>query len=385
MTAKYLKAVLYDGIIKNYYTSNGRTVKRLVKKGYLQSIRESGQKNPPAEDYPVDIVVTWVDGSDADWLREKEKYASAAENAPNDNTASRYRNWDLFCFWFRALEKYAPWAGNVFLITAGHIPPWLNTGHPKLKIVRHEDFIPKEYLPTFSSIAIEMNLWRIKELSEHFIYFNDDTFLNVPVKKSDFFAGGVPKLVSLAKPLRSRPRNSAHFYALFNNLGAINGKFKIRDVMREHPEKWFSHVFKERLKFNSDTYRLGYLTGMTFTHLPIPMRKSSVRDCCEFFREEYEISCMERFRSSKCCNLQLFSLWEMVHNTFEPVEEKYFGYYLSVTMRTVPDLEKKLADPSVRCTCINDSDDADTDFDAIVKAVRELMQNKLPEKSLFEA
>ena len=62
-----------------------------------------------------------------------------------------------------------------------HLPKWLKEEHPKLHIVRHEDFIPAEFLPTFSSHPIEWNFHRIEWLTENFVYFNDDMFL---IKKS---------------------------------------------------------------------------------------------------------------------------------------------------------------------------------------------------------
>ena len=58
---------------------------------------------------------------------------------------------------------------------------WLNTKHPKLNIVCHEDFIPQKFLPTFNSHTIEWNFHRIPGLTEQFVYFNDDMFLLKPV------------------------------------------------------------------------------------------------------------------------------------------------------------------------------------------------------------
>ena len=47
--------------------------------------------------------------------------------------------------------------------------------------MRHEDYLPDEYRPAFSSHPIELNLHRIKGLSERFVYFNDDMYLLRPV------------------------------------------------------------------------------------------------------------------------------------------------------------------------------------------------------------
>ena len=47
----------------------------------------------------------------------------------------------------------------------------------KLRWITHKEFMPKEYLPTYNSAAIELNLHRIEGLSENYLYFNDDVYL----------------------------------------------------------------------------------------------------------------------------------------------------------------------------------------------------------------
>jgi hypothetical protein len=99
-------------------------------------------------------------------------------------------------YFFRGVEKFAPWVNNVFFVTFGHYPTWLNLKHPKLKFIKHEDYIPKRYLPTFNSHTIELNYHRINELSNHFVYFNDDMFIINHMNQSDFFENGVPKHIA---------------------------------------------------------------------------------------------------------------------------------------------------------------------------------------------
>ena len=110
----------------------------------------------------IDFVITWVDGNDSAWREEKARYSGVS----GDQKKNRFRDWDILQYWFRGIEKFAAWVNCVYFVTWGHIPGWLNTDHPKLKIIRHEEFIPKEYLPTFNSHTIEFNLHRIQDLSE---------------------------------------------------------------------------------------------------------------------------------------------------------------------------------------------------------------------------
>ena len=148
----------------------------------------------------IDFVVTWVDGSDREWLAQKRKYLDAASSVSSSiaggeaNADCRYRDCGLLKYWFRAVEKFAPWANRVFFVTCGQKPDWLDESNPKLRLVNHEDYIPAEYLPTFHSDTIELNLHRIPDLSERFVLFNDDTFLLRPSTPDQFFHGGLPVL-----------------------------------------------------------------------------------------------------------------------------------------------------------------------------------------------
>ncbi|MFQ7768319.1 MAG: hypothetical protein ACLRIL_08645 [Fusicatenibacter saccharivorans] len=108
--------------------------------------------------------------------RPVKKQGKAAEEMI-DNSTSRYRDWDILKYWFRGVEKFAPWVNQIHFVTYGHVPDWLNEKHSKLHIVKHEDFIPQEFRPTFSSHPIEWNFHRIEWLTENFVYFNDDMFL----------------------------------------------------------------------------------------------------------------------------------------------------------------------------------------------------------------
>ena len=110
----------------------------------------------------IDIVITWVDGSDPIWLAEKVRYHpmySVEIQNGDANSDCRYRsNQDLLRYWFRLIEKNAPWVRKIHFITCGQKPVWLKEDHPKISLVYHNDYLPKEYLPTFNSNVNELNL-----------------------------------------------------------------------------------------------------------------------------------------------------------------------------------------------------------------------------------
>ena len=60
----------------------------------------------------IDFVLTWVDGSDPDWLAQRRNISLAGELTPGRaDTATG----DNLQYWFRGVEKFAPWVNkNIF-------------------------------------------------------------------------------------------------------------------------------------------------------------------------------------------------------------------------------------------------------------------------------
>ncbi|MCB0416534.1 MAG: Stealth CR1 domain-containing protein [Bdellovibrionaceae bacterium] len=139
----------------------------------------------------MDIVLLWVDGEDPEWLQRYRQFTGRDGNSAE--FVARYRESDELRYALRSLQKYAPWLGRIFLVHDDvQRPPWLVKEHEKLKLIPHSSFIPAEFLPTFSSYAIESFVHRIPGLSEEFICTNDDTFLIRPCLPTTFFRNGKP-------------------------------------------------------------------------------------------------------------------------------------------------------------------------------------------------
>lgn len=332
---------------------------------------------------PIDFVVTWVDGNDLSWREEKCKFENNIEKKGNGE--ERYRDWNQFMYWFRSIEKYAPWVRYVYLITWGHIPEWLNKECPKLKIINHQDYIPKKYLPTFSSIPIELNIYRISDLSEYFVYFNDDTLLSRPVKPEDFFDGGLPKYCALAIPTRNYEYNGPFSHQLFTVRGIINSRFDLRECIERNPEKWFSNVYGEDIKYNMFAYEENYLLGMFFSHLPTPFRKSTFKAVWNECGEELDNTCTHRFRTPEDVMHQIFSLWDIMNGNFSPVSKDYYGKKWGRLSDQYKEIDIALQKQKYRTICLNDSIDVTNEnFDRIRTAIDESLEKVFPDKSMFE-
>lgn len=363
-----------------------RKLKRERNSFYQKALRLSKraeQKVVSEEDYPVDFVVTWVDGNDPVWQAERNKYSGEAlEN--EDSSQERFREWGTFKYWFRSIEKNAPWVNCIYLVTYGHIPEWLNVDAPKLKVISHRDFIPEEYLPTFSSHTIEWNLWRIPGLSEHYVYFNDDMYLLNPVKKSDFFLNGLPRYTSIAQPMMTFNKMAAHRHARLNNLGIINSYFDIRRCMENHPEKWFNVQYAAMNKYNQLAYEDGYISGMYFNHLAAPYRKSAMLDFCNHYPDRVHETCVNRFRTSDDIMHQVVQMWEMFNGTFEPIGPTYYGQLISPIRNNIENAVKTIGGSSL-IVCINDHPGiSQEDFEYIKKRIIDALDQKFSEKSSFE-
>lgn len=171
-------------------------------------------------DFPIDVVYTWVDGTDPSWVERKRKALemNSGERMPEASVDDlRFVGHDELRYSLRALELYAPWVRHVYIVTDAQRPSWLREDSKWVSVVDHRDIAPKgTNLPTFNSQAIEANLHRIDGLSEHFLYLNDDMFLSSPIKPEVFFQGnGISSVflsrshVDIGEPVEGEPAPDA--------------------------------------------------------------------------------------------------------------------------------------------------------------------------------
>lgn len=132
----------------------------------------------------IDLVIPMVFPADPEWQRE---YARAT-GRPEAATNVRYRSWGTEELLIRCCKRYMPWLHRIHILLASEsqVQPWMKD-YPNLHIVFHRDFIPADYRPCFSSPCIEMFLHLIPEISDRFIYANDDMFPLSPLEPEDFF------------------------------------------------------------------------------------------------------------------------------------------------------------------------------------------------------
>ena len=145
---------------------------------------------------PIDAVIAWVDGSDPALAQKRNRYLRGPHRvAAQAVAATRFACSNEIRYCVLSILKFAPFIRNIFIVTDGQDPGLdqeIRTHFPErrhaIRIVDHKEIFEgyEEYLPTFNSISIGNMVWRIKGLSEHFVYFNDDVFLIRPVKPREW-------------------------------------------------------------------------------------------------------------------------------------------------------------------------------------------------------
>jgi len=157
--------------------------------------------NNDASQHPIDAVILWVDGNDEQHKEKILPYVKDKEKVATKSFRTRFDQVNEIKFTIDSIIKFAPFIRNIFIITDNQSPPFLTSKDSKSKyknvsIVDHSVIFDgyTKYLPTFNCRPIETCMYRIPNLAEHFIYFNDDFFLINNTKPTDFFKEGLPIL-----------------------------------------------------------------------------------------------------------------------------------------------------------------------------------------------
>lgn len=329
----------------------------------------------------IDAVILWVDGNDPEWIKERNKYQP---DKRQDGGRSRYRDWGILKYLLRSICKYAPWIRTVHLVTCGQKPVWLNLNCEKLHFVTHADFIPKKYLPTFSSRSIDLNLHKIEGLAEHFIYFNDDMLLTDFVKPSDFFRDGLPCDMFSERPICHSGNVFAH--NLLNNMEVLSKWYDRKSVLKKHKKKILNIRYGKIFLYNLMWYFFPFkkFCGLYICHLPLSYRKSTWEKLWKMAPIEMENTISNKFRTITDLNQFIFVFDALLSGEFYPANMNKQGRYFNVTDNSDNEaIFDAILQNKYKRICINDNCDQAT-FEITKDKVIECLDKILPEKSMFE-
>ena len=160
------------------------------------SLPGRGTDTPFVVGFPVDVVITWVDGGDDAWrARRDAALALALGQHASSTTEARYRDNGELRYALRSVYRHLPWVRRIHLVTDDQVPPWLVESEG-LRVVSHRElFAGTGVEHSFNSHAISARLHHVPGLSDHFLYSNDDVFIGRPLgPERFFFSNGVARI-----------------------------------------------------------------------------------------------------------------------------------------------------------------------------------------------
>ena len=226
----------------------------------------------------IDAVITWVDGNDGDYLKRRADFFSNQHTGSDSELVTgrdhtRFTDNGELKYAVYSILAFAPWIERIFLITDGQTPHYFSQSfmdEHRIVVTDHKEIF-RDYewaLPTYNNRTIETALWRVPDLSEKFIYFNDDFILTERVVPEDFFQEDKVVLRGEWKTLRKYGASFVLFNRIYSRL--LRSVFNITRSMH-HLQQMKSALeagFRERY--------------FRFPHVPHPLRKSTLE---RFFSE----------------------------------------------------------------------------------------------------
>jgi len=327
----------------------------------------------------IDFVVTWVDMNDPKWQHDFASYSGKIDNTKNEVTIARFRDHGLLKFWFRGVEKFAPWVRKLHFVTCGQHPEWLNTEHPKLQLVNHTDYIPNQYLPCFNSNLIEIYMHKIPGLSEHFVYFNDDFFIINHLTQERFFTDGLPNDIAA---FRINMGLSLWNKCLRNNIRIINRRFDKKEVLEHDHDKWYTDEYGDKARLTYLLKPYNKFVTLRTPHNAQPYIKTTFEEVWEYAGKELTEMSSHRFRSPKDYTLELFKTWQICRSNFMPYNTYKNTKMFPLVFRAEKAI-KAIREQSYKLVCLNDSEHI-RNYDKTLQEIHSAFESILPDKSSFE-
>lgn len=316
-----------------------------------------------AQKLGIDLVYLWVDGSDPQWLAKRNTFFGNLKEHSNINADGRYADNGELKYSLRSVEKYVPWIRKIFIVTDNQTPSWLDITNQKIKIIDHREIIPEIGLPCFNSTVIEHFIHKISDLSEFFLFANDDTFFNAALSPDFFFkSDGFPIVRLIRKPFgKWHYRTYCQLKSFVGKKAGVYPKM-IADASRL-VEKMYGKYYSGIPHHNIDAFK-----------------KSDFSHAMEnVFAEYVEKSLPHHVRHTDDIHRSIISYYMLAIGRGHL---KYIDKRESVRISAHrPDFMKRLVRYQPKLFCLNDSPSVkDCDRDRIKPFLEELF----PEKSTFE-
>lgn len=323
-------------------------------------LRDLEVRPDPRDLGPIDVVYTWVDDDDPKWRASRDRHRPS-EALPSGASDERFEDRDELRYSLRSLHLHAPFVRNIFIVTDGQRPEWLDTSDPRISLVDHREIFPDpSVLPVFNSHAIEACLHRIPGLAERYLYFNDDVLLGREVSPHDLYTGAGAAKVRLG-------------------FGAIYDGEPQDDAI---PTDWAAYNATRLLLRD-----LGYRPSHKLKHTPYPQLRTVVDELEGRYPAEFAATRAARFRSRTDLAVPSMFAPHYAVATGRGVEAPHVAneYVFANTGHVHwPTRRDTILDKRPHFFCLNSSRHRDIPPDEQRRNISDLLERLLPFPSPFE-
>lgn len=299
-----------------------------------ENLLNSLEKQNNSKDlFPIDVVFTWVNNKDPNWIIKFKKYLpdDLKQYSSLSIDSARFENRDELFFSVHSVLRYIPWVNHIYIVTDCHSPDWLSYNE-KITVIDHKDIIDSKYLPTFNSHVIEAHLHKIPNLSENFIYFNDDVFVARELAREHFFHHNQIASIFLSdksiRSMRDKGRITPTLLASENSISLLRKKY--------HKE-----------------------IDSPLVHTYVPLKKSIYEQCWSLFEKEIKTFLPNKFRGDNDLNLPTFLVPWLMYQEGKSIPKAEICYYFNIRSNQAKTfyqklLHKKESSYSPHSFCAND-------------------------------
>ena len=371
---EYLKNLPFNNSNKDeqYYSDTVRFLYNEIDKSF--KFDKKSEKIPQICNGSIDVAWTFVNASDPIWQIEYNK-------TNKNDSAGFYRDYGGLKYSMRSVYKYIKYAKNWFVIISGEsqIPKFLNLSYDletnsyklnykfddnekkiNIHFIYHRDIFPnKKVLPNFASDSIESAFAFIPNISECFIYLNDDFFIGSKLTPSFFI----------------KENNKLNLFKGFRLSPYIDGN------------NWDNSVYYTNRLLNKD---FGVKRRLYPMHACYFWRKSILLDLNKKYKVQHSLNRYHKFR--KNTNIVIPFLHsnyalEMGYGDEVFPKDNWFKYFkIQDDFESVNRIKNFLNKHKnkVKCFCVNDGVGELKNNTNVFQDFEKVMEEIFPEKLPFE-
>lgn len=315
----------------------------------IHRAERTGNREEIADDVEptIDLIITYVNGSDRNWIND---YIRTTKT--HNPSAVRYRSWGTLKYLLRGVEQYMPFIRDVVLVISrkSQLPSWIDESN--VRVVYHEDFIPKQFLPTFNSCTIESFFWNIPDLADRVISFNDDMFPVSMLHETDFFTDDIPHIK-------------------FSGLGGYSS----RNIFRSQCRSGIDLITRA---LELPPFEAGKIIRPE--HIAIPITRESMDKIGELCKNTLPAT-ISPVRLHKNVNQYIYVYYHYFTDNYVNQSVDYDYYEISET--SIQDIMDIIVNGYFQMICINDSDKI-KNFSRLQYLLQNSFEAAFPDKSRYE-